>query len=172
MANIRVTFRIEYGVDLGRSPPHSITLHIPEGCTVFNLVQIAQENSEMHSFKYRTFPDMGAEVTSIDGVEEDPIHGLYWFFYSPWNKLIPNGVSSHKLKNNTTVVARYERWTRTDHSRQKAPRRQYMMSYKKKAKSKKLDYDKNNNNSNHNNNTNIKKNNNGYEKNGNKIGSK
>ena len=135
MANINVTFRVEYGVDLGRSPPQAISLDIPEACTVFNLVQIAQENSERHSFKYRTYPDIGAEITTIDGIEEDPVNGIYWFFYSPWNRLIPKGVSSHKLRHNTTVVARYERWTRTDHSRQKAPRKQFMNISRKTSKS-------------------------------------
>lgn len=146
MANIGVTFRVEYGVDLGRTPPDPISLNIPDTCTVFNLVQIAQENSERHSFKYRTFPDIGAEITTIGEIEEDPINGIYWFFYSPWNKLIPNGVSRHKLKHNTTVVARYERWTRTDHSRQKAPRRQFMnIKTTTKSSDTKTKNDKNNN---------------------------
>ena len=162
MANITVTFRIQYGVDLGpdRTPPHSLTLKIPEGCTVFNLIQIAQENSPRHSFKYRTFPDIGAEVTTIDDIDEDPFHGIYWFFYSPWNKLIPSGVSSHKLTNNTTVVARYERWTRTDHSRQKAPRREYMKNLKKTKSNSSLQDHANNNSGN------------GIMKNGNQNGSK
>lgn len=146
MANITVTFRIQYGVDLGpeRTPPHSITLSIPEGSTVFNLLQIAQEDSAKHTFKYRTFPDIGAEVTTVDDIDEDPTHGIYWFFYSPWNKLIPSGVSSHKLTNNTTVVARYERWTRTDHSKQKAPRREYMKTLNKKKPSNTVDHSSSN----------------------------
>ena len=148
MSNITVTFRTEYGVDLGRSPPHSLTLNIPQGCTVFNLIQIAQENSARHSFKYRTFPDIGAEVTTIDEIDEDPLHGIYWFFYSPWNKLIPSGVSSHKITHNTTVIARYERWTRTDHSKQKAPRREYMLNNKKNSKSKVSSPQKNKGNNN------------------------
>ncbi|GEM_PF-5730168 len=77
-------------------------ISVERGSTVFDVIR-----DNVDELRYKTYPGMGAYITSIGGVEENKEKGLFWLFYVD-GKLANVGVSSYQIDKSINISLSYE----------------------------------------------------------------
>ena len=99
---LKVTFKTIMATD---PPPVSINFPASETKTAFDVL-VAAQKYPCYEFTYKNYPQLGAIITSICGIEKNSITNNYWLLFVN-DKDASVGVSSYRIKPNDVLEMRY-----------------------------------------------------------------